>query len=108
MVGGWIAQHDLDEVMAEFEKAEAAIAPIYDISQILEDPQYQALESITTVGDPELGDIKMQNVMFRMSETPGGIRWTGRRLGEDNEAIFCDELGLSRDELAALRDKAVV
>ena len=108
MVGGWIAQHDLDEVMAEFEKAEAAIAPIYDISQILDDPQYQALESITTVDDPELGDIKMQNVMFRMSETPGDIRWSGRRLGEDNEAIFCDELGLTREELAALADKAVV
>ncbi|MCS7003327.1 MAG: CoA transferase, partial [Dehalococcoidia bacterium] len=77
MVGGWIAQHDLPEVLDAFEKAEAAIAPIYDIADIMADPQYQALNTIITVDDPTLGPIKMPNVMFRMSATPGQIRWTG-------------------------------
>ncbi len=40
-VGGWIAQHDLDEVIKRFEEAEAAVAPIYDISQIMDDPAIQ-------------------------------------------------------------------
>jgi crotonobetainyl-CoA:carnitine CoA-transferase CaiB-like acyl-CoA transferase len=43
-VGEWIARHDLDEVVRIFEEAHAAIAPIYDIRQIMEDPQYQALD----------------------------------------------------------------
>ena len=108
IVGGWIARHDLDEVIERFEEANAAIAPIYDITQILEDPQYRALESITTVHDSELGDIRMQNVMFRMSETPGEIAWTGRRLGEDNDAVYRGELGLSLEDLEELRLKGVV
>ncbi|MDE0131574.1 MAG: CoA transferase [bacterium] len=107
-VGDWIAQRDLEEVMEAFTQAQAAVAPIYDISQIMEDPQYQALDSITEVEDPELGRIKMQNVLVRMSETPGRVRWSGRPRGADNRRIYCEELGLSEEELAELAEKGVV
>ena len=107
-VGGWIARHDLDEVVRVFEEAHAAIAPIYNIEQIMEDPQYQALNSITSVDDPDLGSVKMQNVMFRMSDTPGQIRWAGRRLGQDNRAVYCEELGLSEADLTELHEKGVL
>ncbi len=107
-VGGWIAAHDFEEVVAAFEEAEAAVAPIYDVAQVMEDPQYRALQSIVTVDDPELGQVKMQNVLWRMSLTPGRIRWAGRPLGRDNEDLFCGELGLSTDELDALRTRGIV
>jgi crotonobetainyl-CoA:carnitine CoA-transferase CaiB-like acyl-CoA transferase len=107
-VGGWIARHDLDEVVRIFEEAHAAIAPIYNIEQIMEDPQYQALNSITSVDDPDLGSVKMQNVMFRMSDTPGEIRWAGRRLGQDNDAVYREELGLSEADLTELHEKGVL
>jgi crotonobetainyl-CoA:carnitine CoA-transferase CaiB-like acyl-CoA transferase len=73
------------------------------VSDIMNDPQYQALETITTVLDPELGPVRMQNVIFRMSETPGSIRFTGRPLGADNDAVFKGELGMSDEEVAALK-----
>ena len=107
-VGGWIARHDLDEVVRVFEEAHAAIAPIYNIEQIMEDPQYQALNSITSIDDPDLGSVKMQNVMFRMSDTPGQIRWAGRRLGQNNYAVYCEELGLSEADLTELHEKGVL
>ncbi|MEE8497045.1 MAG: CoA transferase [Acidimicrobiia bacterium] len=107
-VGGWIAQHDLKQVISAFEEAEAAVAPVYDIEQIMEDPQYEALGSITAIEDADLGSVKMQNVMFRMSDTPGRIRWAGRGLGEDNSTIYGDELGLTEDDLAELTDKGVL
>ncbi len=107
-VGDWIAQRDLEEVMEAFTAAQAAVAPIYDISQVMEDPQYQALDSIIQLDDPELGKIKMQNVLFRMSETPGEVRWSGRTQGADNHRIYCEKLGLSTEELAELKRKGVV
>ena len=82
------------EVMREFEAAEAAVAPIYDIRHIMADPQFQALKTIIPVDDPELGPIKMQNVMFRLSETPGRIKWTGRNPGADNADVYGRMLGL--------------
>ncbi|MFE4832297.1 CaiB/BaiF CoA transferase family protein [Streptomyces sp. NPDC056672] len=101
-VGGWIARHTRAEAMAAFERAEAAIAPVYDIRDVMTDPQYRALDSVTEVPDPELGTLRMQNVLFRLSETPGAIRWAGRPHGADTDAVLA-ELGLSASEIGALR-----
>ncbi|MFJ1601113.1 CaiB/BaiF CoA transferase family protein [Streptomyces sp. NPDC088261] len=106
-VGDWIARHTRDEAMAAFEKAEAAIAPVYDIRDVMEDPQYRALDSVTEVADPELGPLRMQNVLFRLSETPGAIRWAGRPHGADTDAVLAG-LGLSAPEIAALRSEGAL
>lgn len=106
-VGRWIAERSLDEVVSAFEQAEAAVAPIYDVADVLADPQYQALQSIVTVADPELGPLKMQNVLFRLSETPGSIRTTGPRLGEHNAEVF-GRLGIDAEGLADLARQGVI
>ena len=90
IVGGWIARHDLKEVIETFEKAEAAIAPIYDVGQIFEDPQFAARESITTVEDEDLGPLKMQNVFPRLSRTPGSIRFPGGRIDQHRDDILAE------------------
>ncbi|MFG2725133.1 CaiB/BaiF CoA transferase family protein [Streptomyces canus] len=106
-VGSWIAERTRTEVLAAFEKAEAAVAPIQDIRDVMADPQYQALDTVTTVDDPELGPLRMQNVLFRLSSTPGTIRWAGRPHGADTDEIL-RELGLTEAELAALRTEGAL
>ncbi|MFI5817713.1 CaiB/BaiF CoA transferase family protein [Streptomyces rishiriensis] len=101
-VGAWIAARTRTDVLAAFEKAEAAVAPVQDVRDVMTDPQYQALDTITAVDDPELGSIRMQNVLFRLSATPGAIRWAGRPHGADTETVLT-ELGLTPAELTALR-----
>lgn len=107
-VGGWIAQHDLAAVTKAFDEAQAAAAPIYDITDVFTDPQFAALDSITTVDDPALGPLRMPNVLYRMSQTPGRIGWTGRPRGADNDTVYRERLGLTEDELTALRDNGVI
>ncbi|MGX1884350.1 CaiB/BaiF CoA transferase family protein [Streptomyces sp. NPDC055287] len=101
-VGHWIGRRTRDEALAAFEKAEAAIAPVYDVQDVMTDPQYRALDTITEVQDPELGPLRMQNVLFRLSETPGGIRWAGRPHNADTDAVLT-EAGLSASEIGTLR-----
>ncbi|WP_069172374.1 CaiB/BaiF CoA transferase family protein [Streptomyces griseus] len=101
-VGHWIARRTREEVVSAFEKAEAAVAPVQDVRDVMEDPQYRALGTITEVDDPELGPLRMQNVLFRLSRTPGAIRWAGRPHGADTEEILT-ELGLTAARIAALR-----
>ncbi len=107
-VAKWIAARPFEEVVAEFERVGAAIAPIYDVAQLMNDPHVITRESITTVEDEDLGPIKMQNLMLRMLGTPGRIRFTGRRLGQDNEQFYRAALGLTPDRLAALTEKGVI
>ncbi|MGW5659040.1 CaiB/BaiF CoA transferase family protein [Streptomyces sp. NPDC003758] len=101
-VGGWIAGRTRAEVLKAFEDAEAAVAPVQDVREVMTDPQYAALGTITTIpDDPELGRLRMQNVLFRLSATPGAIRWAGRPHGADTRAVL-SELGMTAPEIAAL------
>jgi crotonobetainyl-CoA:carnitine CoA-transferase CaiB-like acyl-CoA transferase len=106
-VSAWIAARPADEVVAEFEKAQAAISRVYDVRGVLTDPQYQALGTVQTVEDDELGPVRMQNVLFRMSATPGAIRWAGRQHGADTDEVL-ESVGVTREQLAALREAGVV
>ena len=107
-VGDWIAARDAADVIAAFEAAEAAVAPIHDIAGVFTDPQYAALGTLRTVQDPVLGPVRMQNVLYRLSATPGDIRWTGPALGAHNDEIYRDRLGLAGDEIAKLRADGVL
>lgn len=88
MVADWIGARTLTEVLDAFEKVEAAIGPVYDAAQILEDPQYLARESVTTVDDEDLGPLKMQNVFPIMSRTPGRIKFAGPRIGQHQDDVL--------------------
>ncbi|MFG3438154.1 CaiB/BaiF CoA transferase family protein [Nonomuraea sp. NPDC047897] len=106
-VATWIAERDADEVIARFEEAQAAVAPIYDVTDIAEDPQYAALGTFLDVPDEELGTVTMQNVLFRLSDTPGEVRWAGRSLGRDTDEVL-GELDYGAAEIAALREAGVI
>ena len=107
-VGDWILARDSQEVIKAFEEAEAAVAPIYDIRDIVTDPQFIALKTILEVQDPALGAVKMQNVMYRMSSTPGEIKWTGRPKGADSRDILESQLKLSKEQIDKLIALGVV
>ena len=74
----WCGQRTLDEVLAAFEAAEAAAAPVYDMAAIAEDPHYAARNAIVDVDG-----VVMQGLVARLSATPGHIRWPGRPLDAD-------------------------
>jgi crotonobetainyl-CoA:carnitine CoA-transferase CaiB-like acyl-CoA transferase len=102
-VGDWVAQRTRDEVIAAFTEAGAAIAPVYNAKDLVEDEHVRATGMLTTVDDPALGPVLMHNVMWRMSRTPGRIRFTGRDPGADTDAVLVDELGCDPDRIAELR-----
>lgn len=106
-VGSWISERTREEVVDAFEEVSAAVAPIYSIEDIMEDPQFKALNSIVSIEDPELGPVKMQNVLFRLSETPGEIKWSGPRLGEHNQEVY-GEIGLESKELEELAENGIL
>lgn len=107
-VKAWVAARTRDEVLAQAEQAQVTFAPINDVPDMMEDPHVQATRMIVDVPDRDFGKVKMPNVIFRFSETPGSIRWTGPELGSSTDAVLIDELGIGRDEIARLRERGVV
>jgi crotonobetainyl-CoA:carnitine CoA-transferase CaiB-like acyl-CoA transferase len=95
-------------VIGSFETVEAAIAPVNDIAQIMDDPQYQARGDIIDVPDVEFGSVKMQNAFPFLSRTPGTIRFAGPPKGHHNRDVLIDDLNLPEDLLARLASEGVV
>lgn len=107
-VGEWIGDRDRTEVLRLFAEAEAAVAPVYNSRDIVEDPHIQETQMLIEVEDGDLGKVLMHNVMWRMSETPGRIAFTGRGLGEDTDAVLVNDAGLDANEVARLRHEGIV
>ena len=109
IVGGWIGARTAEDVLRQFAEHECACMPVYSIADIFVDPHFQAREAITTVQDPDLGPVKMQNVIPKLSRTPGQIRWPGpTRMGQHNEEIYGGKLGISRERLMELKEKGII
>lgn len=104
----WMRERKCDEVIKLFTEAEAVAAPIYDIQDIFEDPHYLAREDVLALDDPELGRVRMLGVMPKFPAMPGKIRWTGKSMGAFNKEIYCDLLGMSPDEIDALRAEGII
>jgi len=94
--------------MDAFSEAGAAVAPVYSAADLVSDPQVVAREMLTRVEDDDLGGLLQHNVLFRLSETPGSIRSTGRAHGADTDAVLTERLNLSAEQLQALRDADVI
>ncbi len=107
-IGAWVEERDAAEVVTRFGEAGAAIAPILDIAGIFEDPQYIHNETVTAVDDPVLGPVRMQNLIGRLSATPGRVRTTGPSLGEHNAEILGGLIGYGEAEMRRMAEEGVI
>jgi crotonobetainyl-CoA:carnitine CoA-transferase CaiB-like acyl-CoA transferase len=82
LMAQWCATRTRDEVVAIFEESEAAVGPVFDMSDIADDPHYAARNMIQNVGNTP-----MQGLIAALSKTPGELRWEGRPNNSDNEDI---------------------
>lgn len=104
----WIGARDADDVLTILNDAGAAIAPIYDMRDVFEDEHFKARENITAVEDEDLGTLRMQNVVSKLSRTPGRIEHAGPRLGEHTAEVLGEWLGMDEGDLQELQAQGVI
>jgi crotonobetainyl-CoA:carnitine CoA-transferase CaiB-like acyl-CoA transferase len=108
IVADWIKQRPLTEVLDTLQKAEVPVAPVYDIAQIMRDPQYLAREVFVQLQDDDLGPMKMANMPVKFSQTPGKIRYAGRAaIGQDTVEIL-HEIGLNDEQIEDLSNRKII
>ena len=90
IIGAFVAERTQAENVAFFERAEVTIGPIYDITQILDDPHFVDREILADYPDPDMGAFPMHHVVPRLSGTPGSIRTPAPRLGEHNRLLLAE------------------
>ena len=107
IIGAFIARHTQAEAVTFFETAEVTVGPIYDVSQILEDPHFIQREIVADYPDAETTTLPMHHVVPRLLGTPGSIRARAPGLGEHNRSLL-REIGVDDDAYARLLASGVV
>jgi succinyl-CoA---D-citramalate CoA-transferase len=108
MISDWTGQRTAEEVLEVMKAASVPAGKLFTAEDMLSDEQYAARGNIVEVEHPDIGPFPMQNVVPRLSDTPGEIRWTGPKLGQHNEEIYGEMLGMSEADLEALRERGIV
>ena len=108
IIEGWMGDHTREEVLEAFEQADATVAPIYNVADILDDEHYQAREAVISVADDQLGEARVQDAFPRFSETPGHVEHLGPELGEHNAAVYGGWLGYDADNIKKLEAEGVI
>jgi len=98
IIGAFVAQRTQAANVAFFDKAEVTIGPIYDVTQIIEDPHILERELLADYPDAEMGQFPMHHVVPRLLGTPGSIRTPAPRLGQHNRELL-SELNLNYKDL---------
>lgn len=103
IIGAFIAQRTQTENVSFFEEAQVTIGPIYDISQIVQDPHVVERELVADYPDPDMGAFPMHHVVPRLSGTPGAVRTPAPSLGQHNREVLA---GIGVDEVRYARLRA--
>ncbi len=103
----WCASRDAASIVQAFEAAGIPCGPVNDIADVLDDPHMQA-RSLRMIPDRRGDPIVMQDVVPKLTENPGEIRWLGEELGASNDDVYVGLLGLDPAELDELRAEGVI
>ena len=102
VIDRWAASLPLSEVEAILVRAEVPASRIYSAEDMFADPQFLAREMFLSARLPDGKPFRMPGIVPKLSDTPGGVEWTGPQLGEHNAEVL-GELGYSAEDIAALK-----
>jgi formyl-CoA transferase len=108
LVRGWVARHTLADCMKEMDRLEVVASPIFTVEHMLADQTFRENGNVTELDDPDLGRVRMQNVVPRLRNHPGQVWRTAPALGEDNDAVYGEELGFSAADITAFREAGTI
>jgi len=107
-IAAWILQHDQAFVLDHFHKADVVAGPINDVSDIFEDAQVKHRGTLREIDDPDLGKVRLQNVVAKFTRNPGAIRWLGKqRIGNDTSDVLL-EMGYTKADVKRLEAEGIV
>ena len=104
----WVAERATADCLEAFAANEVVASRVFSAADIAADPVYAERDDIVTVDDADLGPVRMQAVLPHFRQQPGQVWRTGAALGEDNDLVYREWLGLAEDELADLVKHDVV
>ena len=106
-ISAWTGTHAVDAVLAVLEQAGVPAGRIYTVADIAADPHYQARGMLQDVEMDDGTRVAVPGIVPKLGRTPGAIMRKAPALGQDTDAVL-REVGISEEQIAALRARGVV
>ena len=106
-ISAWTQPKDAYEVMHELQAVGVAATPVMSGEDIFNDPHYQDRGLLELVDHPSTGPYFLPGIAWKMSESPGVVRWPSPRLGEHNQFVYGDILGMTGAQIEKLEQDGV-
>ncbi|MDP6421183.1 MAG: CoA transferase [SAR202 cluster bacterium] len=107
IISAWTQGRDPYDVMHALQERGVPATPVMTGQDIFNDPHYQDRGVLELVDHPSTGPYFIPGIAWKMSKTPGRVRWPSPRMGEHNERVFGDLLGMSAEAISGLADDGV-
>jgi crotonobetainyl-CoA:carnitine CoA-transferase CaiB-like acyl-CoA transferase len=104
----WCAGMTAAEVSEAFRAAGGTIAPIYSSADVAADPYFAQRGALVDVPDVDFGRVRMAGVVPRFAGAPTPLRHSAGDIGQDNDEVYGQWLGLSAEQRQRLRDAGVI
>ena len=108
IISGWTAGQDAFHLARQLQELGVPASPVLRGPDLLEDPHYLERDTFVTVDHAQVGPRKYPGIPWKMSATPGEVRWPSPALGEHNSLVYGEFLGLTHQEIAALAEQGVI
>jgi crotonobetainyl-CoA:carnitine CoA-transferase CaiB-like acyl-CoA transferase len=108
LIEEWTMQHGKLEIMERCQAAGVPVTAVFTIEEAVEHPHLRERGYLVELEHPELGRFRDLGPPFKLPESPGGPREAAPLLGQHNDLVYGERLGLSADERARLRADGVI
>jgi crotonobetainyl-CoA:carnitine CoA-transferase CaiB-like acyl-CoA transferase len=102
IVAKWIVQYDMQEVQKILHDGDVPAMGIYTMADIYGDPHFRARDMLVAVEDEKMGELTVPGIVPKLSKTPGSVRHTGRRVGQDTSDVLQRLGGYSAADIETL------
>lgn len=108
LISEWTLSYDVAVLKKRLDDAEVPATTVYTIADIFEDPHFRARDMLVQTPDDDLGEVTLAGIVPKLSRTPGRIRWSGHRLGQDTRSVLRSLTKLADSDIDALEAEGVI
>jgi crotonobetainyl-CoA:carnitine CoA-transferase CaiB-like acyl-CoA transferase len=108
IVEAWTRSHDLEQIEEILDAEDVPASRIFTMEDIFASEHYRFRKMLLDVPDEDLGSVKLPGIVPKLSRTPGQVRWSGHRNGQDSHAILREYLNLDDAEIERLLGRGVI